>query len=78
MASVNKSNSNHNDVIPEAIVAEMLLALPVLSIEPDRKALMRAELLGNVDAQVRASNADDAARKPIIVRADEGDRKSVV
>ena len=72
MASVNKSNSNHDDVIPEAIVAEMLVALPMVSMEPDRKAFMRAELLRNVNAQLRASNADDAARKPIIIRSDQG------
>lgn len=72
MANVNNAKNNSGDVIPEAIVAEVLLALPVAAMEPDRKALMRAKLLRKVTAQLVASNTNDAAKKPIIVRSDEG------
>jgi hypothetical protein len=69
MAQTTKTTANHDDVIPEEILAEMLTALPGKSLAADRKAVLLKQILQNVGA---ASGTGDAIKKPIIVRADEG------
>jgi hypothetical protein len=65
-------------VIPERLLAEMLIALPVASLQQDREAVMRAELLLNIAAKMSAIDAGDAINKtdvvnrPVIVRANDG------
>lgn len=65
-------------VIPEQLLAEMLIALPVASLQPEREAVMRAELLRNIAAKMSGIDAGDAVnrpdvvKRPVVVRANDG------
>ncbi len=64
MAKIQKSRIDNSEMIPETILTEMLMALPVESPPAQRKSAMLAALLKNVAAS-------DSA-KPVIVRSDAG------
>jgi ChrR Cupin-like domain len=72
MSKTTKSSTNHDNVIPENILAEMLTALPSQSLAADRKAVLLKQLLRNISASITASSTSNAVKKPTIVRADEG------
>jgi ChrR Cupin-like domain len=64
MAKIQKSRIDNSEMIPETILTEMLMALPVESPPAQRKSAMLAALLKNVAASDTA--------KPVIVRSDAG------
>lgn len=72
MDKIAKSQPNYDDVIPETILTELLIALPGESLSADRKAGMLKQLLRNISAPISTNHASAAITKPIIVRADEG------
>ncbi len=80
MAKIHKSRINNNEIIPETILSEMLMALPHQSPSADRKSAMLAGLL-RIVSPLHAAAGNDAAGnaetgnnvKPTIVRADEGE-----
>jgi ChrR Cupin-like domain len=61
-----------DEVIPEVVLADMLVALPVASMEADREALMRTKLLRDVSTNMGAAKAGGTSKKPVVIRADEG------
>lgn len=67
-----KSKKTVEPVLPDALVAEMLMALPPKSPSAKRSASIKQSLLSKVAAQTRERNAIEAAGAMRIVRANEG------
>jgi hypothetical protein len=66
MAKIQKSRIDNNEMIPETILTEMLMALPAESPPAQRKSAMLAALLKN------AVTSKAGGAKPVIVKSDAG------
>ncbi len=73
MAKIHKPRIDNSEIIPETILTEMLMALPLQSPPADRKSAMLAELLRNVNSPHTGMGVSAADAQPTIVRADEGE-----
>jgi len=67
-----KSRKPVEAVLPEALVAEILMAVPPRAPSVKRTATMRQSLLSKIHAEARERAAIEAAGEMRIVRADEG------
>ena len=73
MAKIQKSKIDNSDIIPETILTEMLMALPVESPSIKLKSEMLAALLRSVNMPHAGIGASAADAQPVIMRADEGE-----